>query len=58
MSTVQCPWVKSLVSQGYYIEKTKLIVLNRANAVQIELRRQGGVGAVVRQYTCTEAPLG
>ena len=45
--TVMCPWVKSLVCQGYYIEKTKLVVLNRAHAVQIELCRKGGVGAIV-----------
>ena len=55
--TRQCPWVKSLVTQGYFIEKTKLIVLNHAHAVQIDLRRQGGVGAV-RQYTWEDPHLG
>ena len=57
--TCQFHWVKPLVTQGYYIEKTKLIVLNRAqHAVQIELRRKGGVGAVVHQFTWEDPHLG
>ena len=55
--TRQCPWVKTLVNQGYFIEKTKLIVLNRTHAVQIELRREGGVGAVP-QYSWEDPHLG
>ena len=55
--TCQCPMVKSLVAQGYYIEKTKLIVLNTAHAVRIELRRQDGVGAVC-QFTWEDPHLG
>ena len=56
--TCQCSWGKSLVTQGYFIEKTMLIVLNRAHAVQIELRRKGGVGAVVHHYTWDNPHLG
>ena len=49
--SVTYSWVSSLVTQGYYVEKTKLIVLTRAHAVQIELCRKGGVEALVRQYS-------
>ena len=35
------PNSRSLVNQGYITEKNRIIVLNRAHAVKIELRRVG-----------------
>ena len=36
------PSSRTLVNQGYNIEKNRVIILNRAHAVQIELRRARG----------------
>ena len=56
--SVTYSWVSSLVTQGYFVEKTKLIALTRAHVEQIELCRIGGVEALVHQHTWNDPHLG